>query len=167
MAKSSLVIACPTTCNLHPDKIGQDKAELLRDLRAGGAGAPKFSRQGAVILGLDQPLAETSVTRHFKHYREEDSLPDHAKPVDPDKKASNLEILERIIQRGYANSHNWKPSIKDTLDAMRLHVQITGNAGDDELLKLFEQADEPESIENPDAIASEEEREEALPEPVL
>lgn len=165
--KAKLAIACPSDCSLHPDKIGADKAEALRALRENGAGEGVFSRQGSAVLG--RPIATSTAGRHFKHYRKVDETPDVDLPVDASKKASNLEILDRIIQRGYSNSHNWKPSIKDTLDAMRLMVQITGNTGDDELLKLFDIADDEldPAPENPDAIASVEEQSEALPEPLL
>lgn len=161
---SKLAIVCPEQCSLHPEKIGEDKANLLRRLRETGAGQTIFMREGAVILG--QPIAGGTAQRHLKHYKPVDGTPAAELPVADPEKASNLQILERIIQRGFANSHNWKPTIKDTLDAMRLHVQITGNTGDDELLKLFDQALEPEA-ENPEAVAAPEEREEALPPPAL
>jgi len=165
---SKLVIVCPPECSLHPDKIGQDKADALRSIREAGFGEVVFRRQGEAVLG--RPIAGGTASRHLRHYRPAEALSEAETPTDPSAKATNLEILDRIIQRGYRNSHNWKPSIKDTLDAMRLMVQITGNTGDDELLRLFDVAEDemdPGVVENPDAIASEDERAEALPEPLL
>jgi hypothetical protein len=165
VATSKLVIACPPECSLHPEKIGQDKADALRSIREAGAGEVLFMRQGEAVVG--HPISKGTAGRHFKHYRDAAPLADGDLPADG-KKATNLEILQRIIDRGFANSKSWKPSIKDTLDAMRLYVQITGNTGDDELLSLFREAEaEEEPIENPDAVASAEEQAEALPEPAL
>lgn len=152
---------------MHPDKIGQEKADVLRRLRETGVGETIFMRQGAEVLG--RPIAKGTAGRHLKHYRTADELAGHEMPADPAVKVGNLEILERIIQRGFANSHTWKPSIKDTLDAMRLYVQITGNTGEDDLLKLFDVAEDElaGAVENPAALAGADERAEALPEPLL
>jgi hypothetical protein len=169
-SRPKLVIACPESCSLYPDKIGADKAELLRKIREGGAGQPTFIREAKLILGYE--IAGGTCQRHFKHYKDAETTSPADLPVEAGGDVGNLEILKRIIQRGYANSHNWKPTIKDTLDAMRLMVQITGNTGDDELLSLFDVPDDAaDAVEDPAAVLSEAERptddSEDLAEPLL
>lgn len=150
-----LGINCPGNCTFHPSKIGWDAARALMATRARGAGARTFQARAEEILGFK--TAETSIHRHFKHYVEAADAPgvpnDEPKPTD-------IEILDSIIGAGFKNSRNWKPSIRDTLDAMKLKTQMTGNSAFDDLIKLFDVDDdeEEEEIEAEEAILSPEER---------
>ena len=105
---------CHALCNLHPDKIGAEKAELLLELKEAGHGRNVFTRKASAILGTQ--LVSSSVGRHLAdHYK----LIENEPPPDPREKVPHMEILETIIQRGFQNSKNWKPGIKDTLDAIK------------------------------------------------
>jgi len=112
-----------------------------------------------------------SVGNHVaKHLHEVDE----GEPL-PGPKVGDLEILDGIITAGYRNSKNWKPTIKDTLDAMKLKVQMTGNSSFDQLLALFDgpedQYGDDEPIVDTEAALSEDERpnedSEDLEEPLL
>lgn len=47
-------------------------------------------------------------------------------------KVNNIEILESIIQKGFQNQRNWKPTISDTMKAMDMWFRLTqGNPFDD------------------------------------
>jgi hypothetical protein len=107
---------------------------------------------------LGHPIPQTNMQRHLLHYKVVETGP----PLipDPSKKYMDLEILDLVIQRGAANSQNWKPSIKDTIEAMKLKMQMTGNSAFDDLITLFDGAPDPvdEAMESPEALLSPEER---------
>lgn len=159
MAKgdSRLIINCPKQCQFHPDTIGMGAAQAIAAVRANGAG--RSILQGRIEEILGHRVNSSSVSRHLNHYRE--PLADVDDVIDPKRKLADLEILDLVIQRGAANSASWRPSIKDTLDAMKLKTQMTGNSAFDDLIALFDAADEEdgEPIEAPEAVADEEERE--------
>jgi hypothetical protein len=154
---SKLAISCPDTCNLHPSKIGSKTANALRVVRENGAGIIVFQRRAEELIG--RPLNRASLQRHLKHYV---LLQDQGDAVPTGPKPSDLEILDAIITSGFHNSKAWKPTIRDTLEAMKLKVQMTGNSAFDDLISLFDSAadpDEPElgSDEAPEAVLSPEE----------
>jgi len=162
--RPKLSINCPSLCSFHPDKIGEEKADVLKALREGGAGVNIFTRHATEVLG--RSVNETSSKRHFKHYRE--AVPeDEIQESEPGKVAGDLEILNDIIAAGHRNHRSWKPSIKDTLDAMRLKVQLTGNSAWEDMLAAMEagldmaedeDGEETEETENPEALLSPDER---------
>ena len=162
-----LVIACPTSCSFNPDKIGAGAAAALLAIRENGAGSRIFARRSEEILG--HPVVLSTVSRHLLHYKEQAG---NEPVIDPKKRIGDLDILDLVIQRGAANSANWKPSIKDTLEAMKLKTQMTGNSVFDDLMKLFdtEAADEV-LAEADEALFAEDERpdaeEEELEAPLL
>ncbi len=101
--------------------------------------------------------------RHITHFVEAEE-PD-AVPEDGPK-PSDIAILDSIIVSGFRNSKNWKPSIRDTLEAMKLKVQMTGNSAFDDLISLFDVVDEDDpDFEAPEAILSPGEIEEDVSEP--
>lgn len=169
----NLVIQCPPTCSLHPDKIGADQAAALLLLRENGAGSQVFPREAAKILG--RRLSGGTVSRHLQHYKEAED-PDSG-GATPSKVVADLEILNEIIARGFQNSKAWKPTIKDTMEAMKLKMQMTGNSAFDDMLAAMEAGlslnegveDSDEVPEAPEALMDEVERaaeEEIPPEPV-
>lgn len=117
--------------------------------------------------------------RHLGHYREKEPEGDAGPSLPPGKRAGDLEILDQIIQRGFENSRAWRPTIKDTIEAMKLKMQMTGNSAFDDMLRAMERGlslaegiEDPEDVlpENPEALASEDERssdEDVLPDPVV
>ncbi len=152
---NKLAINCPIECSLHPSKIGQKNANILLTVRENGAGRPTFQRRATELLGYNVPGG--NVQRHLLHYVE---LTSEEEAVAQGPKPGDIDILDSIIGAGYRNSRNWKPTIRDTLEAMKLKMQMTGNSAFDDLLSLFDSAEDPEPVaeEAPEAILSEEER---------
>lgn len=155
---NKVAINCPDACSLHPSKIGPKNAAALRAARENGAGAIKFQRRAEELLG--HPLNRASVQRHLKHYVPIGSGEEveFSGPAPKD-----LEILDAIILQGFKNSRQWKPTIRDTLEAMKLKVQMTGNSAFDDLISLFDAAEDPDELpegadEAPEAVLSPEER---------
>lgn len=156
---NKLVAACPDNCSFHEDKIGKDVAEALLSLRQEGYGGPRFTAAASRLLGRKVPA--TNVQRHLKHYREVDENPPEI--VEDGRKIGDLEILDTIIASGARNSRNWKPTIKDTLDAMKLKLQITGNSAFEDMLAAMEagldlaeggEDEDEEPPENPAALGT-------------
>ena len=159
MATIKLVIGCPRACSFHPDTIGPGAAAALLAIRENGAGQNIFARRAKEILGHPVPLS--SVSRHLRHYKEAEDP--NAGPPDPSKKLADLEILDLVIQRGAANSGNWKPTIKDTIEAMKLKLQMTGNSAFDDLIALFDGTEATEALdEAEEAIRGADEAAQAL-----
>lgn len=155
---AELVINCPRVCGLHPDRIGDANAQFLLGLRQKGVGAVIMTREAERLLG--RRVHRTSVTRHLHHYRE--ATDPSVAPPDLGAKKGDLEILDLVIQRGAANSMNWKPGIKDVIEAMKLKMQMTGNSAFDDLIALFDGAelpeDEDEAPESAEAVGEAGER---------
>jgi hypothetical protein len=159
---SKVAINCPDKCSLHPSKIGAKNAAILKAMRENGAGGPTMGRKIAELLG--HPMPQSNIARHLHHYVEivDPKMPDESVDIQGGK-PTDVEMLDAIILSGYRNSKNWKPTIRDTLEAMKLKVQMTGNSAFDDLISLFDSAtdpDEPEegSDEAPEAVLSPEER---------
>jgi len=70
-----------------------------------------------------------SLSRHSKHIVT--NTPEE-EPEGP--RASNIEILEAIIAKGFQNRRNWKPTISDTMKAMDMWFRLTQGNPFDELL---------------------------------
>lgn len=145
-----LVPACPDNCSLRPDAIGARYTAVICEMRANGAGSLKISTRLGQLF--KRPVPSSNVERHLRHLREVEEAPDQPQMAGP--KPNDLEIIDSIIAAGFRNSKNWKPTIRDTLDAMKLKVQMTGNSAFDDLIALFDSADDPEpEIENPEAVS--------------
>lgn len=149
-------IACPDLCQLHPDKIGQEKAEALLALKENGYGIARFGRGSLAVLGYEVP--ERSLQRHLKHYVELAGTPFE----EPEgRRASDVEILDAVIQSAWKNRAHWKPSLRDMLEAMAKKHAITGGSEASDLMQLFDVAEieEEEPIpESDEALLSEAER---------
>lgn len=72
-----------------------------------------------------------TLSRHARHIP---ALRPAPPPALVGAKATNIEILETIIQKGFANSANWKPTISDTMKAMDQWFRLTAGNPFDELL---------------------------------
>jgi hypothetical protein len=119
---------------------------------------------------FDIKLYPANMSRHKPH------IVVTGRDADPDidagsaHKANNIEILETIIQKGFQNAKNWKPTISDTMKAMDMWFRLTqGNPFDDLLDTLASAAiGEKFNETNTAATASEDELDpEAEPEPEL
>lgn len=162
-----LIANCHPRCSLSERAIGHGPAEVLRGWREEGMGSERMANRATDLL--KRPVLPGTMARHLKHYREvvpEAGTGDFMAPVG--QKAGDLDILDAIIQQGARNAHNWKPSIKDTLEAMKLKMQITGNSAFDDMLAAMEAGlrlsegaseDDLDDVEAPEAISDEIERE--------
>lgn len=130
-----------------------EKAKKLADFRAAGLGIVRFGREASKLMGHKIPNG--SISRHLKHYVEAaDDLPDSDAP-----KPSDIAILDSIIGAGFRNSRNWKPTIRDTLEAMKLKTAMTGNSAFQDLIDLMDTDDDDDiEAESEEAMLSEEER---------
>lgn len=161
-AKAKYVQKCPRECSLHPDKMEPGQAELLLMLRDGGAGVSIWGRKASEILGRE--LVRATVIRHLRHYKEVDETPVER---NTGPRPSDVEILDELIVAGWRNSRNWKPSIRDTLEAMKLKASMTGNSAFQNMLDAMESGmrmaegseEDGPMPENPEALAAEDERE--------
>lgn len=139
-------ITCSEACTFHPSKIGWPIARELKALRKEGAGKLKFHTRAEALLSIRIPIS--NVQRHIAHHypEPEEEVPDE----ELTKKPTDIEILDSIVASGFRNSKNWKPTIRDTLEAMKLKTAMTGNSAFDDLISLFDVDDEstePEAIE--------------------
>ena len=131
----TLEYGCPVNCSLRVEVLGEEIAGQLKAAREQRAGEPKMVALATQLLGRDVP--HSNMARHLKHYRE--VVPNGESVAGSGPKPSDLQILDAIIYSGYANSKAWRPGIRDTLEAMRLKVQMTGNSAFDDMLKQMEQ----------------------------
>lgn len=167
-------VRCEPNCSLDESKIGVGPAAALLALRNSGLTGRPFARQASVIVGYEIP--STNAVRHVRHYRElETGEAPPPEPGEPGHKVSDLQILDDIISAGARNSRSWKPTIKDTLDAMKLKMQLTGNSAFEDMLSMMDSAldlaDDADAVpETPDALGTVDERpepDEELAEPLI
>lgn len=124
-------------------------------------GARRFGRFAEGIVGFT--VNEAAAFRHLKHYKE----------VDPEAEdtghASDIEILDAVIQSAWRNRKNWKPTLRDMLEAMGKKHSLTGGSAFADMLSAMEgglrlaegSGDEEEEVEVPEnveALLSEDER---------
>lgn len=153
---------CPRECSLNPETMTSGQTDALLLLRETGAGMVVWRRNAADILGRD--VSPASASRHLRHYKEADDTPRNS--TSKEARPSDVEILDELIVAGWHNSQNWKPSIRDTLEAMKLKSAMTGNSAFQNMLdameagmRLAEGSDEDGPMpENPHALGTEDER---------
>lgn len=132
---------CPDNCSLRSGtKFGDVATAMLLDgqsyTKVIAAGEAKGHRFGPSVL-----------TRHNRHIVRGDE------PEVTEKK-TNIEILETIIQKGFGNSKNWRPTIGDTMKAMDMWFRLTAGNPFEELLDamavagLGEESDPADSKED-------------------
>lgn len=152
---TNLAYNCPPGCSLHPQKTGNRIGNIILEMRANGAGRMPIKARLEGLL--ERKVAESVVARHLTHIREVNPEPQKA---PRGAKANDLDILEAIIQSGFQNSQNWKPGIRDTLDAIKLKASLTGQSAFEDMLKAMDEAMglPDEEIEDPEAVLAPEER---------
>ena len=79
-------------------------------------------------------ISTGTISRHKKHIVT--TTPD-VTDSPSGHKATNIEILETIIQKGFQNQKNWKPTISDTMKAMDMWFRLTQGNPFDELLETL------------------------------
>lgn len=123
-------LECPDNCSLRDGtRWGQRATELLEE-----------GRSYLTIIGLAKTegyaLNGATLSRHKKHV-----VPDVMMAADEtERSATNIEILEAIISKGFANRKNWKPTIGDTMKAMDMWFRLTQGNPFDDLLDTLAQA---------------------------
>lgn len=141
---------CPEACTFHPDKPWSDFATTR--LIAGES-------QRAIMVALAAEgftTTQPSVGRHKRHITA--NTPDEK--AGP--KATNIEILETIIQKGFGNSKNWKPTISDTMKAMDMWFRLTAGNPFEGLLDAMAAATVGEEEANSAAVSRSDEQEELI-----
>jgi len=164
MAKT-FVLECPAQCSLGP--LSRHGTQVTQWMLAGRT-YRWICAEAKDLFGVT--LYPANLSRHKPHVvvTGRDADPD----IEQDSlhKANNIEILETIIQKGFQNAKNWKPTISDTMKAMDMWFKLTqGNPFDDLLDTLASAAiGETYNETNASAAADEDELvEEAVPEPEL
>ena len=160
-SRPSLVVVCPTACSFHPEKIGEVATAALLQMRKNHAGAGTMSRRAQELLG--RKINMSTMQRHLAHYKE-GADPNEEEDTGP--RPTDIAILDAIITSGFRHSKNWRPTIKDTLDAMKLKTQMTGQSAFEDMITAMNDAmdlpdtdEDDESVaENPEAVLAEGER---------
>lgn len=159
-----LILRCPDNCSLRPAAIGNGVTAVLTDMREKGSGSRTMRARAAELLG--RPVPGSNMDRHLEHYRE--AVPEDEQ-TEAGPRPTDVSILDAIIESGHRNSKNWRPTIKDVLDAMKLKVQMTGQSAFEDMLTAMDAAldladeeeddeEEEQAPENEQAVLSPEER---------
>lgn len=154
-ASKKLDYNCPPNCSLRREAIGPQNAGILKMMRENGSGSRLMVKRAAGLLG--HPVSGSVMDRHLKHYVEVDSDPEEPETAE---RPNDIAILDSIIFSGFKNSRNWRPTIRDTLDAMKLKAQMTGQSAFEDMLAAMDAAMElpDEEIESDEAVLAPEER---------
>lgn len=116
-------LECPPDCSLRE---GTEWGPLVTKALVDGA---SLRTAAAEVVAAGGKANHSTIARHKRHIVVHQ--PD-ASTEDAPAKANNIEILEAIIQKGFANQKNWKPTISDTMKAMDMWFRLTqGNPFDD------------------------------------
>lgn len=143
-------LSCREDCTFHPDKsLSEFATTRLID------GIP-YRTIAKALLGEGLMVSITTLARHKKHI--------HAveEEVAPGPKVTNIEILETIIQKGFGNSKNWKPTIGDTMKAMDMWFRLTSGNPFESLLDAMAAATVGEEEIFDPAASRSDEREELI-----
>lgn len=161
-----LAYNCDPRCSLRAEVIGNHNAAVLKTMRENGAGWGTMLRRAEELMPQRKPLAKSVMQRHLKHYVEVVNPDAPAEPEGP--RPTDLAILDGIILSGFRNSRNWKPTIRDTLDAMKLKVQMTGQSAFEDMLAAMDAAFDLPDDENeaPEAQKSSDEAAQEAEEPL-
>lgn len=152
------VVGCSTLCTFSADKLGDHFLTVHGWFEEG------VSVRGIVIKAEDELGLTVSQTSAFRHYKKHlRAVMDERSPSEVDvftkRTASDLDVLEGIINAGWRNSGNWKPTIQDTLKAMDMKLRLTKGSVFEEFFADIDSAllDEveapPAAPENPEAVA--------------
>lgn len=106
---------CPKNCSLRP---GTPWSDFVSSRLANRVPQRAIVR-AAAAEGFK--LSAGTLARHVKHMRD----PNAPLEPEPGVKVNNIEILEAIIQKGFRNQKNWRPTISDTMKAMDMWFKLT------------------------------------------
>lgn len=138
-------LECPFNCSFREGtKWGEP---VTKGLLAGDS----YRKIVADIAAQGGKVYQGTMSRHKRHIVVQGSAP----PEDAPVKANNIEILETIIQKGFQNQKNWKPTISDTMKAMDMWFRLTQGNPFDDLLDTLAQAaigEEDPSLGAPDEM---------------
>ena len=127
----AIEVECGELCSLRNGTVWGQKATAMLVARVPyRAIVEDAAREGVKIH-------PGTLSRHARHIP---ALRPVVPPVAVAVKATNIEILETIIQKGFANAANWKPTISDTMKAMDQWFRLTAGNPFDELLDALASA---------------------------
>ena len=150
---TKLIAVCEPLCSLSESLVGPAISAVIIEMRERGVGSTLIHRR---VTELGYTGSEKAVWRHLRHLKP--AADDPAAGLAPGQKVSDLEILDTIVAAGFRNAKTWKPTIKDTMDAMRLKMQMTGNSAFQDMLDAMERGLQmAEAPEAPEAVAGEDE----------
>lgn len=135
MTVKTYVLECGAGCSFGPKtKWGPQVTEWLLD------GWTYQRVIDEVKARTGDVLWAGTMSRHRKHIVVTGTVADAEKPQQDRYKANNIEILETIIQKGFQNQKNWKPTISDTMKAMDMWFRLTQGNPFDQLLDTLASA---------------------------
>lgn len=127
-------LECPDNCSL---KEGTKWGTVVTEGLVAGKSIRTVVAEVVAASSGTVRISTGTISRHKKHI----VVSGHSAPEpDTTRKATNIEILEAIIQKGFSNQKNWKPTISDTMKAMDMWFRLTQGNPFDELLETLASA---------------------------
>lgn len=165
------LIGCTPLCGLSADKLGPENARIVHSWFELPLSVPKVILRAQEELGVK--LTGGGASRHFKNHLR---LQEETRAVDPNRKggtASDLEVLEGVIEAAWRNSGSWRPTIQDALKAMDMKYKLTQGSVFEDFFAAISDAQmdeddgETQAPENPEAVSDlvEDPLGDSLPEP--
>lgn len=134
-------LECTPNCSLRLGTIWGEKATVALLEK-------KSYRAICALAALDHYKLNTATLQRHKRHISLKPVEETVRGITP----SNIEILQEIIQKGFENKKNWRPTISDTMKAMDMWFKLTSGNPFDELLDTLASAGIGE--ENDEAIGS-------------
>lgn len=120
-------------CSLHVEKIGDKKSQAIADAYEG-------VRDAAFLAAVDRIVGEHIPTSNVRRHAEKHLhlVVEAQEPTG--EKVGDIEILDTIIKKGFQHSASWRPTIKDTMDAMAMKLKLGGENPFQDMLDMMDSA---------------------------
>ena len=122
-ARSLTISDCHPNCSFYPDKLGTQADAVHRIFEAGGT----QRHIAEVLAGIGITTTQASVGRHRQHLTVTDP-DDIDEPGTPTKTIPTMDFVDAVISSSFRARKNWRPSIRDGLDALKLRIELNGGA---------------------------------------
>jgi len=137
-----LLGTCTAKCSLNEVAVGPDGAKMLHGWFEQGLNDRAIAKN-AVSAGM--PLSHGAVGRHRGNHLE----PKGEIFSQPrEKKRTDLEIIEEMIQAGGANAHTFKMTPTETMKAMELKYKFTQGSAFESMLDALNRAVDDDFVED-------------------